>query len=99
MREEEFRQRHWHITGRFVKHEASWDELWRTFCFGFYTDETPDGLSGPIAKFWDEIYELVYMSQPGTPFSEDRAVGLMGEEELREVLARYLARSVTEESI
>jgi hypothetical protein len=97
VREDEFSQRLREITERFVKHESSWDELWRTFCLGFYADEVPEGFSGPSASYWAEIYELVYMSQPGIPVSKDRAVGLLGEEELREALARYLARTVAKE--
>ena len=51
MREGEFCQRLRQITERFVKHESSWDELWRTFRFGFYVDELPEGFSGPSASF------------------------------------------------
>jgi hypothetical protein len=95
MCEEAFFRRLRQVSERFVNYEVAWDELWRTFCFGFYTDEMPEGdLSGPVADFWAEIYEMVYMSQPGMPAPEDRALGLQGEDELREVLAWQLARTV-----
>jgi len=95
MREEDFFNRLRQVTERFLSHEATWDELWRTFCLGFYTEQLPEGsLSTPLGQYWDGVYELVYMSQPDSPSAEDRAVGLIGEEDLRSLLAGHLARGL-----
>src|ERR1700722_19955078 len=77
------------VTERFLRHEAAWSELWHTFCGGgAYTEEFPEGVLSPsLEKFWDEVYDLVYMSIPGVPPAGDRAVGVIGEDELRMLLA------------
>jgi hypothetical protein len=63
-------------------------EFWRAF-MNFYGDrpEPPDLTPDEQAEY-ERVYELVYMGQPDPVSPEDRAVGLLGEAELREQLTQ-----------
>jgi hypothetical protein len=63
-------------------------EFWRTFMN--YLESFDDSVlpAEQRARF-EELYEMVYMGQAGTPTDEDRKVGLRGEDELRAALRDF----------
>ena len=63
-------------------------EFWRAFMN--HLESFDDSvLSAEQRARFEELYEMVYMGQAGTPTDEDRKVGLRGEDELRAALRDF----------
>ena len=63
-------------------------EFWRTFMNHLESFDDSVLPAEQRARF-EELYEMVYMGQAGTPTDEDRKVGLRGEDELRAALRDF----------
>ena len=73
------------IITRFVRGQP-FMEFWRAFMDFYANHPEPRGLSAAEQVEYERIYELVYMGQPDPVAPEDRAVGLLGEAEIRDQL-------------
>ena len=75
------------IVSRFIAGQPFW-EFWDAFMrFHEVVDESV--LPPEQQARLDELYELVYMSQPDPTTELERDVGLVGERELRERLRHF----------
>ena len=66
-------------------------EFWRAF-MQLYQDFDCAALTPEQLVRFDQLYEWVYMGQPDPTTDEDRAVGLIGEAELRSRLRDFRVR-------
>jgi hypothetical protein len=66
---------------RFVDGQPFW-EFWKAF-MDFYRDFDDSVLSAEQRMRYEQLYEWVYIGQPDPAPEDDRAVGLVGEAELR----------------
>ena len=66
-------------------------EFWTAF-MQLYQDFDCAVLSAEQLVRFDQLYEWVYMGQPDPTTDEDRAVGLIGEAELRSRLRDFRVR-------
>jgi hypothetical protein len=80
------------LTRRFIRGDLSFWPFWRKFMH-LWVERCPDGLSLAQHDRWDRVYDLLYMGQPDPTPHAERAVGLIGEQELRSRVAEALAQS------
>ena len=78
-----------HIVDDYLAGTVSFWDFWGAF-MNIWGDAE---LSDDELDHWDQVYEAVYMAAPDPVEAGDRAVGIVGEVELKASLSKFRGRS------